>query len=392
MGSCSMYKPVIVVIAFNRINSLKRLLASLNKANYPSNVKLIISIDNGDNNEIKNFAEAFFWNYGEKEVIYHQKHLGLKYHVLKCGDLTQKYDSVILLEDDVYVSPVFYDYAVLALNYYHTDDKIAGIGLYSDKSNFFINLPFSPIIDESDTYFLQIPVSWGEAWTKKQWNGFRNWLKSSELKNITLSQLKQKKIPSSILAWHNAWTKFFFIYMIETNRYFVYPKYSLTTNFHDIGVHTTKKNTFYQVPLQLHKKEYTFKSLETSLAVYDAYFEILPDRLNVFSKQLQKYHYEVDLYGLKEPEKLSCEYILTSKECQSYLFSYSREMKPLEMNIINEIPGKGLFFCKKTSLKPINKISNYKLYIKAFFFFYKELTFKELILFWSYKIAKFLEF
>ena len=46
----NMIKPAIIVIAYNREESLKRLLTSLNNAIYESDdITLIISIDKSDN-------------------------------------------------------------------------------------------------------------------------------------------------------------------------------------------------------------------------------------------------------------------------------------------------------------------------------------------------------
>ena len=73
----------IVVVAYNRLESLKRILASLSRGEYPREpVELIISIDRGDNQEVLQYADAFPWPYGEKRVIYRPENLGLKRHIL----------------------------------------------------------------------------------------------------------------------------------------------------------------------------------------------------------------------------------------------------------------------------------------------------------------------
>ena len=99
-----MHHPAIVVVTYNRPDSLMRLLGSLTKARYPVGVPLIISIDGGDNREkqVVKIAEEFPWPHGKKEVICHEKNLGLRKHILSCGDLTERYDSVIVLEDDTH--------------------------------------------------------------------------------------------------------------------------------------------------------------------------------------------------------------------------------------------------------------------------------------------------
>lgn len=168
--------PVIVVALYNRYKPMMRLFDSLTKATYPNQpIHFIISIDN-DNNQnlnIKEEADNFKWNYGPKEVIYHSHNLGLRDHFNFCGGLTQKYGSVIFLEDDLYVSPQFYNYALQALGFYKDESIIAGISLYSykrieQKTNPW---PFDAIDDGFDNYFLQ-QASWGQIWTWKMWKPY----------------------------------------------------------------------------------------------------------------------------------------------------------------------------------------------------------------------------
>ena len=55
---------------------------------------LVISIDKSDDNEVEGVAEGFEWGFGEKRIIKHEQHLGLKEHVFRCGALTKEYGNV----------------------------------------------------------------------------------------------------------------------------------------------------------------------------------------------------------------------------------------------------------------------------------------------------------
>ena len=127
----------VVVVAFNRARSLKRLLGSLNDAIYTvDDVPLIISIDKGDSNQdVLAVAESFVWEHGEKKVVYQETNLKLRRHVLQCGDYALKYGNVIVLEDDLYVSKYFYQYAESALMFTQDNNRIGGISLYKEKNN-----------------------------------------------------------------------------------------------------------------------------------------------------------------------------------------------------------------------------------------------------------------
>ena len=129
--SSSNENTAIVVIAYNRVLPLKRLLGSLARADYPkdSDIPLIISIDKSDNEEVLQAAEAFSWEHGEKRIITHEKRLGLKKHVLECGNHSRQYGSVILLEDDLFIMRDFYHYTRAALDFVKADKRIGGVSL-----------------------------------------------------------------------------------------------------------------------------------------------------------------------------------------------------------------------------------------------------------------------
>ena len=343
-----MDRPGVGVVAYNRSKSLRRLLYSLEKAKYSSNVKLIISIDRGGSSDVIRTAKDFEWQYGEKEIISQQKHLGLRKHILQCGDLSQEYEGIVLLEDDLLVSPIFYEYSTRALRYYQNEDRVAGISLYAPLINMFTKLPFIPIIDHSDIYFLQIPASWGEAWSHNQWLEFKNWLKQD--KN---NEKLKERLPKAVSRWpDSSWAKLFWMYMEKTRKYFVYPRDSLTTQFSEIGVHTPQTTRMYQVPLQLFAGDIRFNSFKDSNVVYDSFYEILPDRLNRLSDQFREYDsFTFDLNGTKELTQINTRLVVTSKKCRNWIKSYGKDLKPLEMNIIEGIEGTDLFLCDKNSIK-----------------------------------------
>ena len=166
-----MTNPAIVVITYNRPNSLDRILKSLSQADYSDyeNINLIISIDGGGGNLIIDIAEQYNWVFGEKIIIRHDINLGLKKHIISCGDLVDEYNSLIILEDDLYVSPEFYNYAHKAGNFFCNDERIAGIALFAPIYNEISLTLFNPVNDGFDNYFMQVPCSWGQLWTKNQW-------------------------------------------------------------------------------------------------------------------------------------------------------------------------------------------------------------------------------
>ena len=124
-------KPAIVVVAYNRPAALRRLLGSLAGVQGAVAVPLVISIDAGGEYfaDVLAVAQQFRWPFGEKRIIEQERPLGLINHVFACGDLVDEYGSIILLEDDLFVSPQAYRYATAALDFYDYDPRVAGISL-----------------------------------------------------------------------------------------------------------------------------------------------------------------------------------------------------------------------------------------------------------------------
>ncbi len=351
----SINKPAIVIVAHKRDKSLKRLLSSIAQANYEqyNDIDLIISIDRSDSPNVAQVAHDFIWKFGTKQVIVHKNSLGLRGNILFCGDLTYYYDSVIILEDDLLVSPLFYKYSVEALKFYQNCDHISGISLYSYHYNEYAKIRFIPLDDGYDNYFIQSATSWGQAWTKPQWDNFRNWYKSYG--NIPIN--KDDIVPETIInRWSaQSWKKYFIKYMILEDKYFVVPRFSLTTNFGNLGNHVLINTNNLQVPLLMQKnqQEWNFCYLENSGAVYDAHYEIRPYCLYSYNPSLAKLEWECDLYGTKNYHKITKEYVLTIRHSIEPINSYSLGLIPQELNIALKLQGD--FFCltKKEDCKTI---------------------------------------
>jgi glycosyltransferase involved in cell wall biosynthesis len=341
-------KPAIVVVAYNRSKTLKRLLKSIESAQYANVVELIISIDYSDNHKVYEYAEAFDWKHGNKTIIVRNEHFGLKKHIIACGRLVKDYGSIILLEDDLYVSPLFYQYAKNAIQFYRDDRRIAGISLYSQRFNETARMGFYPIDDGSDIFFLQIASSWGQCWTSSQWKSFEQWYKDHKDTMIRADD----KIPHNVAIWpESSWKKIFIRYLVESGKYFVYPRKSFTTNFHDQGTHHLIKKNLLQVPLDTRYTRWIFNDLGDSIAVYDAFYEIAPETLDKMTDIFNGFDFTVDLYGQKKKDQIDTKYLLRPGFCRQPLMTFARELKPTELNIIDCIEGKDIMFGKTADFK-----------------------------------------
>lgn len=259
-------KVAVVVVGYNRLLSIQRLLFSLNESIYNNiEVPLVISIDASGNKELYDFVRSYEWNYGEKYVIIREQKLGLKRHIFECGDLTKYFKAVILLEDDLFVSPFFYNYVLKTIDYYQEDDAVACVGLYSYASNIYAALPFVPLQTEYDVYGIQATITWGECWNERMWQGFRTWLSHSEpIRWDTLD------IPDGVKNFKRAWSKYFTAYLSVTDRYVIAPYKSFTTNFSEAGEHRSMADNCVQVPIVRRLEEFKFGPI-SCIIKYDSF-------------------------------------------------------------------------------------------------------------------------
>ncbi len=333
----------IIVVAHQRAESLRRLLGSLERAHYPGKTDLILSIDGSTSREVHEIAQRFIWKAGEKTILCHDPPMGLKAHILACGDLSKNYDGVIILEDDLFVAKDFYDFAVQSFEFYRDQPDIAGISLYSVRYNESAQFPFIPVADQSDVFFAQYSSSWGQIWSAAQWKLFREWYDLHRMEDLK----DDLSIPGDVRKWPaTSWKKYHIRYLAASNRFYVYPRNSLVTNFCEVGAHYKINENYLQVPLVLKSASYRFVPVGGSLAVYDAFFELLPSCLNKMTPQLRDYDYTVDLYGIKSLFNRTGKYILTTKRTRSSLFTYGRKLKPHELNVAEQIPGDTIRFAK----------------------------------------------
>ena len=335
----------IVVVAYNRPDALLQLLNSLNKVDYEGHpVPLIISIDYSGKDDTYLAAEAFEWNYGDKKIIRHPENLGLKKHVLSCGDLVKDYTAVIILEDDLLVSPSMFSFACRAVQKYKDDESIAAISLYAKGFSETANKPFVPAVSKYDTYFILTAESWGQVWMRDQWFLFKEWF---ELQNDTFGL--SQSVPRNVREWDDrSWKKFHIKYCIEKNKYTVYPYVALTTCRGEKGEHVKDSMNTYQVPLACAgMQKFSFADFAAVDSVkYDAFME------REFEDGTDTC---IDLYG-KKTQYDGYRYVITPKSLDYQIIdTYGLSLRPHEENIIAQISG-NYFLKYDLSIKKKNDV------------------------------------
>lgn len=340
----------IVVVGFNRPKSLSRLLNSLSLAEYSSdNIPLIVSIDHTDtesNAEVIEIAKSFEWEYGIKKVVQHTSNLGLEKHILECGDLTKEYGSIILLEDDLIVSPQFYNYAVQGIKFYDNKTDIAGLSLYAYEFEELGWYRFYPKQSGTNTYFMQWASSWGQAWSHEQWTGFMDWYKD-------FSDFEGINIPSQVKGWKNSWKKYFIAYLADQNKYFAFPYQSYTSMMDGLGTHHTadsRNNNVSLVGKSHGNYPLAFTNFPNDELYYDSFFQ--PRNKQYYIKEIgESVTIEFDLFGTKKAENMMADYVFSCKPSNNPIKSYSNKLIPYEYNLEMDIEGDVYCLSKRGEIK-----------------------------------------
>ena len=328
------FNPAIVVPAFRRSNSLRRLLRSISEALISDTPDVIISLEGGATPEVIREAERFATEYKNTRILRHEERLGLRNHIIKCADFSLEYGSVIILEDDLMVDPQFYKYSVDAMCYYAQASNIAGFALYSPEYNEFAGLPFRPMYNGFDTYLMRTPCSWGQAWTSTQWTKFRNWYLGADQKIINAT-----KIPFSMKDWpESSWKKYYAAYISANSLDFVYPYRSLATNCGDDGgTHMTKETCLYQVNFgdpERGNRPFHFAPPKARQNVsYDEHMEASGSSVYEWL-DLSPEEVAIDLYGIKQVKILTDHrFIATSRLVRQHVDRVALKFRPIDYNI-----------------------------------------------------------
>ena len=321
---------IIVAIGYNRPNSLRRLLLSLENAHYHNSaVDLVVSIDySAAQDDVVSAISDFVWHHGSYQVRCQERRLGLRTHVLSCGDLVENYDLLIMLEDDLVVSPEFFTYAINVAAFYCNHPKIAGISLYKHESHPNLGRPFVPLCNGFDVYLMKFAQSWGQCWTKDMWLSFREWYVENESRDLSEGAL----LPNYIAEWNRqSWLKYFMRYITEKELYFVYPYQSLSTNVSEAGEHNEAAKTDFQVPILFGKKDYRFPAFDEAVR-YDVFFE----REDICANLFPEFHGKkiLDLYGTRTTYD-GADYVISTRALP-YVSIRGIKMKyrPMEVNLL----------------------------------------------------------
>lgn len=155
------------------------------------------------------------------------------------------------------------------------------------------------------------------------------------------------------------WNKFYIAYMIDLDKYFVYPYVSFTNDFGSSGVHHTNQSNICTTSLFFGiNKKYLFRDFDkSSIYVYDCFFQMRKRNLILNDRE---YDVCFDLYSTKDVCNIDTNYVITSKTIKKPIISFASIHIPFEYNILTN-EGGGFFYLttkneyKKQSLAILKK-------------------------------------
>jgi hypothetical protein len=304
------------------------------------------------------WVNQYPWPRGEKHCRLNPKPIGLEENLRQCGNLTQQYGSVIVLEDDCLVAPSFYTFAQQALNFYSKENSVAQISLYQYDIKPNIPVYWHRLHSEYASYFVQKTSTYGQAYTHVQWEGFNEFLRQPD-RNAQINHLLQKgQLPSKYQRYGvNNWELQHNAYMVLHEKGSVWPRLSLSSNQGVVGTHhkTSIDSGLFQTPMLPSVKTFALAPIGPHGLWYDPYAEVHP---GVFANILELHgiapdQTEIDLWGTKPLSISNKPYWLTSKPTTEAIARFGMDLKPLETNILWQFPGQGLSLSKATSIQSV---------------------------------------
>lgn len=337
--------PAVVVMGYDRPDSLSQLLASLDRASIPEGTPLVVSIDGGGRrgDEVVDRARRHRWSHGDSEVVTHD-HLGLVDHFHRCGDLTARFGSIVLLEDDLVVGPAFHQWATAALTAAEPDERIAGVCLSAPWFDGYRHLPFEPVLDGSDGFYAQLPWFHGLAWTTRMWRGYRDWTAAPTDTPIhaAFDQLDTDEwFPGAVR------------HLVSTGRHHLLPRWPHATNTGAAGQHFDVGSDVFQVPVVQTDRlgEVRITPLDDALAVYDDHMELLPDRLARLCPDLADADLTVDLLGVRDLGRVTTSHVLTTRPVRRAERTWGTSRRPLAMNLVGDEVGVGISLARTVDVR-----------------------------------------
>lgn len=258
----------LIVITMDRDESLQRLLDSLVKANYgEDHVDLDIWIDIANDKPIHegvlHACQTVDWKQGTKTIHKRAANAGLYQQWIYTWNITEETtEFAVILEDDLEVSPAFYQWLRVARAAYAQDSDVGAFTLQRStlRPRQIKGVASGPldIPREHPVFKYKLLGTWGFAPQRDTWVEFRKWFEEKRAKGekpyvdglITTQWYKsQEKNGFAPNMWSQWWIKF-----VDENGYFTVTAHlpdstTLAANWRESGLHYSKSRPSADFPV-----------------------------------------------------------------------------------------------------------------------------------------------
>lgn len=258
----------LIVITMDREESLKRLLDSLGKAHYgEDHVDLDIWIDRANDKPVHegvlHACQTIDWKQGTKTVHKRAANAGLYQQWIYTWNITEETtEFAVILEDDLEVSPAFYQWLRVARAAYAQDSDVGAFTLQRStlRPRQVKGVATGPldISSEHPVFKYRLLGTWGFAPQRDTWVEFRKWFEEKTAKGdqpyvdglVTTQWYKsQEKNGFAPNMWSQWWIKF-----VDEKGYFTVTGHlpdgtTLASNWRESGLHYSKNRPSADFPI-----------------------------------------------------------------------------------------------------------------------------------------------
>nr|WP_317347922.1 sugar transferase [uncultured Blautia sp.] len=268
----------VILFVYNRPRHTSQTLEYLSKAIYAKDTPLFVYCDAAKDknqlenvNKVRDIIRSYELNNSKflsVNVCYAEKNQGLATSIINgVTEVIEKYNKVIVLEDDLLVARDFLAYMNSALEFYEKDTKIWSISAYSFPMKALQNYKY-------DIYYTGRGSSWGWATWRDRWNTV-DWevLDYDSIKyNIRnrrdwgrWGQDMPFMLDANVYGLNHSWAIRWCYAQWKQKKYTVYPKISRVLNLGTDGSGTNYKKSINKYDTILNDKinlVYKFEHLE----------------------------------------------------------------------------------------------------------------------------------
>lgn len=252
----------VLVMTMNRPASLARLLSSLQSARYPPGAKidLRVTVDRQAGQlpeaETMKVLQAFQWSHGLFETHAWPDSVGIFgqwVDAWQCELFPEYlYGAVVLLEDDLEVSPAYFEWFTNAHRVYASTQLGAVTGMRVQLvAQSGTQIGVSELIPpETNVFAYSLIATWSMSPTYSAWKGFRSWVKDIRTKQ-EFDPAIEGTVPGEWYKQFKAagaeafmWEIWFMRFMHDHNLYTLYPwinqgQETIVCNWREPGLHYT---------------------------------------------------------------------------------------------------------------------------------------------------------